>query len=741
MQSIRSMQRRRTLNKFQSTVGTRKGRRGRNLALRPDEPAAVHELMAEDATPNLRVWQMYEEAEEFEDSLMSFKELLVGFEAATDEFLQRLEPILRAPLPRVWDAVEGGLAEPTRATISHAHQHTVGGDVSIAGLEEARSYFHNQIRGHVIRPLDQWREALDVVENDRLPALKRLRGHVVKQSRAVGRYSSRYQRHLEESGATSGAIIPVSGGVHKQGGVKGLFGACTRPRANTPSRMTRSDRSGRDAHSTDSDSEADSDVARMVASEDVGMRLNYKHRKLDAARGDYFEAERVVAEQLEGLCRDGAWLKSYMVAALLLGKEAMQMSVVSLGNTKQPLPGFTARYGGRVEHGILRDNVDLVAMMPPDLKISRPSGMAGSGFGGSDSTSLLPESGLHAHKATATPMELSARPDMHALEWVRPTPTGASAVPLEAVQRAGLGLPEQGSGESGVYRPGSSQRYIEYDSGVARAPTGHRPALGGRMDEGVSRDRDYYQGDESARLAGATPDMTDRGRVWGSPGVSPAGGSAGYREGVTGGSGFRPSERQIPEDDREGLRQHGRGVMGTITDAVEGAAAGIAHAVGLGGHAGARDTSERVPGPGFQQAQSPSDVGYIDRAGMRDQGLGAGGAVREDLSPEVCARKEFTQVEDRPVVRERVTKYLEHRPVEKQYETAMKFVGERSMPSRHETQSDTTRVISATPASQEPEIRHRKEYTELEDRPVVKERVSKILEHRPVAKQYETQLK
>jgi hypothetical protein len=39
--------------------------------------------------------------------------------AAAAEFLQRLEPILRAPLPRVWDAVEGGLAEPTRATISH----------------------------------------------------------------------------------------------------------------------------------------------------------------------------------------------------------------------------------------------------------------------------------------------------------------------------------------------------------------------------------------------------------------------------------------------------------------------------------------------------------------------------------------------------------------------------------------------------------------------------------------------
>lgn len=47
-----------TVLQFQSTVGTRKGRRGRNLALRPDEPAAMHELMAEDATPNLRVWQV-----------------------------------------------------------------------------------------------------------------------------------------------------------------------------------------------------------------------------------------------------------------------------------------------------------------------------------------------------------------------------------------------------------------------------------------------------------------------------------------------------------------------------------------------------------------------------------------------------------------------------------------------------------------------------------------------------------
>jgi hypothetical protein len=33
---------------------------------------------------------------------------------------------------------------------------------------------------------------------------------------------------------------------------------------------------------------------------------------------------------------------------------------------------------------------------------------------------------------------------------------------------------------------------------------------------------------------------------------------------------------------------------------------------------------------------------------------------------EVCGQKGFTEVEDRPVVRERVERIMEHRPVEKQ---------------------------------------------------------------------------
>lgn len=45
-----------------------------------------------------------------------------------------------------------------------------------------------------------------------------------------------------------------------------------------------------------------------------------------AARADYVECEKLIAEQLTGLQRDAAWTKSYVVSSLLLTKETMQVS-------------------------------------------------------------------------------------------------------------------------------------------------------------------------------------------------------------------------------------------------------------------------------------------------------------------------------------------------------------------------------------------------------------------------------
>lgn len=44
---------------------------------------------------------------------------------------------------------------------------------------------------------------------------------------------------------------------------------------------------------------------------------------------------------------------------------SLQMAVVALGTTKQPLPGFTGRAAAPKEHGEMGYNYDLAAAMPP----------------------------------------------------------------------------------------------------------------------------------------------------------------------------------------------------------------------------------------------------------------------------------------------------------------------------------------------------------------------------------------
>jgi hypothetical protein len=48
---------------------------------------------------------------------------------------------------------------------------------------------------------------------------------------------------------------------------------------------------------------------------------------------------------------------------------------------------------------------------------------------------------------------------------------------------------------------------------------------------------------------------------------------------------------------------------------------------------------------------------------------------------EVCGQKTFTEVEDRPVVKERVERYVEHHPVEKQYIVETRYLGETPVAS------------------------------------------------------------
>jgi hypothetical protein len=79
--------------------------------------------------------------------------------------------------------------------------------------------------------------------------------------------------------------------------------------------------------------------------------------------------------------------------------------------------------------------------------------------------------------------------------------------------------------------------------------------------------------------------------------------------------------------------------------------------------------------------------------------------------------------------------------VEKRYEAATKYVGENAQSGSAEQLGGDTRVISAAERTPEPEIRDRRHFTEVEDRPQVKERVSTLMERHPVEKQYQTALK
>jgi len=55
-----------------------------------------------------------------------------------------------------------------------------------------------------------------------------------------------------------------------------------------------------------------------------------------AARADYGEVEGLLANQLSGLCRDAAWLKSYVVATMMLTKEVMQVTIVINATMRRP---------------------------------------------------------------------------------------------------------------------------------------------------------------------------------------------------------------------------------------------------------------------------------------------------------------------------------------------------------------------------------------------------------------------
>jgi hypothetical protein len=86
--------------------------------------------------------------------------------------------------------------------------------------------------------------------------------------------------------------------------------------------------------------------------------------------------------------------------------------------------------------------------------------------------------------------------------------------------------------------------------------------------------------------------------------------------------------------------------------------------------------TDTMPAPSAMHTASTGSAGTYATPGALGSTYAAGqvSVAREGVREEVCGRKTFTQVEDRPVTRERVETIVEHRPVEKQYVTEVRCV-------------------------------------------------------------------
>ncbi|GAB4822130.1 hypothetical protein N2152v2_009176 [Parachlorella kessleri] len=151
-----------------------------------------------------------------------------------------------------------------------------------------------------------------------------------------------------------------------------------------------------------------------------------------------------------------------------------------------------------------------------------------------------------------------------------------------------------------------------------------------------------------------------------------------------------------------------------------------------------RSLSTTSTASGVSGARGTTAAGYgttAPVAGVATTGVETTGAVYQAHEPVVCGQQFFTKVEDRPVMKERVTVMKQHVPVEREYVVETRATGvEQQVGVEHEHLGSEHRIVSeAAPA---PELYAKEFYTKTEDRPIVKERATLMKEHRPVEKEY-----
>ncbi|PSC68395.1 Calcium release-activated calcium channel [Micractinium conductrix] len=249
----------------------------------------------------------------------------------------------------------------------------------------------------------------------------------------------------------------------------------------------------------------------------------------------------------------------------------------------------------------------------------------------------------------------------------------------------------------------------------------------------------FEEGRFEARVPLTTRTGTkDAGELWVSlrkEGGAEMGAGAGAMGGTTTGAGYQRTGEGY-ETERTGT---GYGTERT--------GAGYGEGLATGGYAaGARGTYERredeyareagLGATGYGATATPAMASTEMRTSTQAVTASADVPVARQGQPEVCSQEYFTKVEDRPVIKERVTRVREHHPVEKEFVVETRATGvERETGQREmEHMGAQDRVVEvAQPVVEQPTEEY---FTKVEDRPVMKERVTRTREHHPVEKEF-----
>ncbi|GBF88618.1 hypothetical protein Rsub_01333 [Raphidocelis subcapitata] len=347
---------------------------------------------------------MLREADEFAHHMRAFEHAIREYSAEVQDYLLGLNPLLNAPLPRVWRHVPGtDRCESVRTHISHGHPGTVGGDYRGDALRSHVELLERRAHGDIAKPLRAWLAGLEVAR-ERFETLERLRASVDSERRRANKAFRRAEARIREAyGAAAAAArgagpawddfeydFGYGGGGAGAGAGGGYYGL--------------------------------GEAGRVRALEDYERMALHEERRLAAYVDSFREQERLVFEQLSGLVRDAAWLESYCAAALLVVKEAVQAAALCLGPTKQPLPTHrTRRDPARVEYGGLADNTPLVTELAPRaLELAQGAPARGP--------RLKPYAEIHVKRGIAlAPTEAEYR--ARALERVPPVTLAAAGLP------------------------------------------------------------------------------------------------------------------------------------------------------------------------------------------------------------------------------------------------------------------------------------------------------------------------